>query len=160
MNEPETCWSCNSTAKTVDENDQAWCDDCGQPWDQWHSAVRAGQAEHTHMVTEAIREERERQVCSEGFSPEHDDHYKRDELARAAACYVMPARFRAGRIDVWPRSQMTWKPTPNDRIRELRKAAALIVAEIERLERMEVDTSSEDRLDAETGMTEDERRAL
>jgi len=35
----------------------------------------------------------------------------------------------------WPWHPLQWKPTPKDRVRELVKAGALIVAEIERLQR-------------------------
>lgn len=38
---------------------------------------------------------------------------------------------------MWPFSQEWWKPTPDDRIRELAKAGALIAAEIDRLQRMQ-----------------------
>lgn len=37
----------------------------------------------------------------------------------------------------WPWHPKWWKPTPDDRIRELAKAGALIAAEIDRLQRME-----------------------
>lgn len=33
----------------------------------------------------------------------------------------------------WPWDEMLWKPTPDDRIRELAKAGALIATEIDRL---------------------------
>ena len=33
----------------------------------------------------------------------------------------------------WPWNVVWWKPTPDDRIRELAKAGALIAAEIDRL---------------------------
>ena len=37
----------------------------------------------------------------------------------------------------WPWTDDTWKPTPDDRIRELAKAGALIAAEIDRLQRLQ-----------------------
>jgi hypothetical protein len=37
----------------------------------------------------------------------------------------------------WPWDREWWKPTPNNRIRELAKAGALIAAEIDRLQRLE-----------------------
>jgi hypothetical protein len=40
---------------------------------------------------------------------------------------------------VWPFTEHWWKPTPNNRIRELEKAGALIAAEIDRLLRLELD---------------------
>lgn len=80
--------------------------------------------------------ERRRQVESEKWSALHDDFHDRDELARAAACYAMPARFRRTRRNgLWGFEGGWWKPTPKDRIRELVKAGALIAAEIDRLQR-------------------------
>jgi hypothetical protein len=86
----------------------------------------------------SIVDERIRQIEVEGWTSEHDDKYERDELARAAACYavgeMIPDASTGG--TVWPWSEDGWKPTwPTDRRRELVKAGALIVAEIERLDR-------------------------
>ena len=81
--------------------------------------------------------ERQRQIEKEGRTTEHDDLHQSDELARVAACYAMPIFYRT-RIFLstyWPWHYSWWKPTPDDRIRELVKAGALIVAEIERLQR-------------------------
>ena len=96
---------------------------------------------------ELINEERERQINEEGWTPEHDDEHKDNQLANAAATYAMDANCRDGltrlvydcEIDgippTWPWDEKWWKPTPDDRIRELVKAGALIAAEIERLHR-------------------------
>ena len=90
-----------------------------------------------------IKEERLRQINFEGFSPRHDDCYTKDELAKAAACYALPKRCRnpywgkSGKLlpHYWPWAERYWKPSPDDRIRELAKAGALIAAEIDRLQR-------------------------
>jgi hypothetical protein len=87
-----------------------------------------------------ITAERDRQVSAEGWSQEHDDAHDYGELARAAAMYATPKAFRPDRTHAgvpfgWPWDAKFWKPTPDDRIRELVKAGALIVAEIERLRR-------------------------
>lgn len=76
--------------------------------------------------------ERRRQIETEGWTPEHDDLHSTQELAFAAACY---ATADAGDPPpaVWPWRLSWWKPT--DRRRNLVKAAALILAEIERLDR-------------------------
>jgi hypothetical protein len=39
--------------------------------------------------------------------------------------------------DEWPFDRSWYKPTPENRIRELEKAGALIAAEIDRLQRLE-----------------------
>ena len=86
----------------------------------------------------SIVDERIRQIEVEGWTPEHDDEHEMGELARAAACYAVGEMIadEATGGSVWPWSDDWWKPTwPIDRRRELVKAGALIVAEIERLDR-------------------------
>lgn len=91
-----------------------------------------------------IAAERKRQVEAEGYTPEHDDEHVRGDLAVAAACYATQAnqglyesgeKARECMLRFWPWDAKWWKPTPGDRVRELVKAGALIVAEIERLQR-------------------------
>ena len=82
--------------------------------------------------------ERLRQVDDEGWSPEHDDQHAVGELAAAAACYCHPEPCMDDTRGVpfsWPWVRRWWKPT--DRRRDLVKAGALILAEIERLDRIE-----------------------
>lgn len=87
--------------------------------------------------------ERHRQVSSEGWTPEHDDEHVNDEIAAMAAFYAMPPGARD-----WPASETGygdtlgeaikpdgWDDKAGDRRRELVKAGALIIAEIERLDR-------------------------
>jgi len=84
-------------------------------------------------ITPAERDvlaERQRQQKIEGFNAAHDDAYRNDELSRAAICYALGG---AGMGDFWPWPIEWWKPT--DRRRDLVKAGALIIAEIERLDR-------------------------
>jgi hypothetical protein len=83
--------------------------------------------------------ERRRQVEVEGWAPEHDDEHSCGELAMAASCYANPApsieKFPSGATapEGWPWPALWWKP--GDRRRGLVKAGALILAEIERLDR-------------------------
>lgn len=81
--------------------------------------------------------ERRRQVEAEGWTQEHDGLHSTQELAFAAACY---ATADAGDPPpaVWPWHLSWWKPT--DRRRNLVKAGALILAEIERLDRARGET--------------------
>lgn len=89
----------------------------------------------------AVADERVRQIHGEGFSPSHDDKYTAGDLARAAACYARaaahpgPVTKDMGVPDDWPWPEHWWRPA--SRRRCLEKAGALIVAEIERLERAE-----------------------
>lgn len=91
-----------------------------------------------------IADERLRQVQEEGWSPEHDDEHAGGEMADAAACYAASSVslkrevvFRGERMgvwrNVWPFAHSWWKP--KSRRRDLVRAAALIVAEIERIDR-------------------------
>jgi hypothetical protein len=89
-------------------------------------------------LTAAARDvlaERERQISTKGWTPEHDDVHDTGELARAAACYADPriAFFTVGGYFVWPWDSTWWKPS--DRRRNLIKAGALILAEVERFDR-------------------------
>lgn len=83
-----------------------------------------------------IAAERQRQIETEGWTPEHDDTHTKCEMACAAACYVLwtEAYPNPGEPPPdWPWDANWWKPTHYRR--DLVKAGALIVAEIERLDR-------------------------
>ena len=98
-------------------------------------------------ISQAARDvlaERQRQVSAEGWDDINDDCNDRAELAQAAACYALsgtPAdeavfihgRWKDPRDLFWPWDRAWWKPT--NRRRDLDKAGALILAEIERLDR-------------------------
>ncbi|HHJ4286645.1 ead/Ea22-like family protein [Klebsiella pneumoniae] len=78
--------------------------------------------------------ERQRQVTAEGWTAERDDGYQNSELADAAACYAIHAHNQGFSTPAhWPWSQDWWKQTSPRR--DLVKAGALILAEIERLDR-------------------------
>ena len=85
-----------------------------------------------------IAAERERQVSKEGWTEAHDDEHTDGCLAHAAGGYALADRYRGEVPRHWPFDEENWKPTPDDRVRELVKAGALIVAEIERIRRAEV----------------------
>lgn len=86
---------------------------------------------------ELIGAERQRQVDVEGWTPAHDDEHDDHQLSEAAAAYALGVREAVGldgqRVRLWPWDAGAFKPTA--RIRDLVKAGALIVAEIERLQR-------------------------
>ena len=90
--------------------------------------------------------ERQRQVTAELWSFKHDDQYKNTELAFAASCYAFHAAAASWDLEddgipydshpvpkQWPWDPSWWKPT--DARRDLVKAGALILAEIERIDR-------------------------
>ncbi|NIP90061.1 MAG: hypothetical protein GWN84_10315 [Gammaproteobacteria bacterium] len=108
----------------------------------------------------AIAEERERQIAAEGWTLNHDDSHIHGELAMAAGWYALNATshqysdfgsvahpssaayplFR-GQFSAyqWPWNVGWWKP--KDARRDLIRAGALIVAELERLDRAEASQS-------------------
>ena len=80
--------------------------------------------------------ERQRQKTIEGWTPEHDDEHCNGELAMAAVCYINETgtvNRNGGKPWGWPWDASWWKP--NARRRNLVKAGALILAEIERIDR-------------------------
>jgi hypothetical protein len=86
---------------------------------------------------ELIAEERDRQISVEGFTAERDKDYTDNELAWAAATYALPSNANTPkfkRVHLWPWAKVWWKPSPDERVKELVKAGALIAAEIDRLQ--------------------------
>ncbi len=86
-----------------------------------------------------IAKERTRQVEEEGWTAAHDNNHSNEELALASVCYALDyARGRRGVIpEQWTWDEEYWKPTPDDYIKQLTKAGALIVAEIDRLHKFD-----------------------
>lgn len=116
-------------------------------------SARAREADAAAGQTAAARDvlaERERQKAIEGWTPEHDDEHANDQMALAAVCYADPCpqlmwrQFQLSRNPLqsfkvpklWPWDPEWWKP--KDRRRNLVRAAALLLAEIERLDRSAV----------------------
>lgn len=91
---------------------------------------------------ERIAAERQRQIEVEGYTAEHDRQLA-GQLALAAASYALQ-HMRRMRLNLpydpeveppheWPWHPRYWKPTPDDRVKELTKAGALIAAAIDDL---------------------------
>ncbi|MGZ2915287.1 hypothetical protein [Pseudomonas aeruginosa] len=102
-----------------------------------HRTDQAGQVPQAWLDVQA---ERRRQVEAEGWTPEHDDAHSHGEMARAAACYALagssaPNDGTAALLVslACPWDEQWWKPTTTRR--DLVKACALGLAEIERLDR-------------------------
>jgi hypothetical protein len=92
---------------------------------------------HNSKAVQDVLAERHRQISSEGWTLEHDDKYCKDELADAAVCYACCEGGRAPGYPpmMWPWSVDWWKP--KDRRSNLIRATALLIAELERLDRQE-----------------------
>lgn len=90
---------------------------------------------------DVLREKR-RQIDEEGFTPGHDDEVNHHgSLARAAACYAWPQADHIERAEKvatpptgWPWPAKWWKPKAYRR--NLVRAAALLIAEIDRIDRL------------------------
>ncbi|MFK0875504.1 hypothetical protein ACIUW1_11720 [Pseudomonas aeruginosa] len=89
-----------------------------------------------------VQAERRRQITAEGWTPEHDDEHDGGQIAQAAGCYALhaggigtdwPDGRQNGSALFWPWDKDWWKPTTPRR--DLVKACALALAEIERLDR-------------------------
>lgn len=117
-----------------------------------HPPALGGIVQEEWRPTQAVQDvvaERQRQIEKEGWPPDHDDEHSDGALADAGACYAMTERATAKVDDLflaatnqnrlsdypyeWPFDAEWWKP--KDRRRNLIRAAALILAEIERLDR-------------------------
>lgn len=75
-----------------------------------------------------IAKERKRQIKKLGYDKEYDSKYKQNLLGEAAAAY---ATTDPDRKEFWPWNESYWKPTPENRVKELIKAGALIAAAID-----------------------------
>ena len=84
-----------------------------------------------------IAAERRRQIEAEGWTPEHDDAHKGGGMAFAAAAYAAHAHggpAMSGSLWRWTGWASKWFKPKNARA-DLVRAGALVVAEIERLDR-------------------------
>ncbi|HCF3848854.1 TPA: hypothetical protein NID21_000716 [Pseudomonas aeruginosa] len=119
-----------------------------QPYDEskLHSAIAAmiaaAPGKEVPQAWIDVQEERRRQITAEGWTPEHDDEHADGQMAQAAGCYALhaggigtdwPDGRQNGAALFWPWDKDSWKPTTPRR--DLVKACALALAEIERLDR-------------------------
>lgn len=99
---------------------------------------------HAMQALHDVMAERHRQMMVEGWSAKHDDEHGDGAMAVAAACYAIADQraIQVATVDLlklwqwtgWAR--MWWKP--KDKRRNLVRAAALLLAEIERMDRADV----------------------
>ena len=116
------------------------------------TAINMTRLEVPEMAQRVISE-RKRQIEIEGYTPLQDDFWTSGQLAMAASCYATPYIYRylssywdslhhIERCHLWPEDFFPemYKPEKNNsseaRIRVLEKSGALILAEMERLQRI------------------------
>lgn len=111
-------------------------------------AAQAAPAVPGTTASRDVLAERQRQISVEGWTPEHDDEHNGGELSAAAASYAIEANAlldgmrpdaTRGAPFCWQWDPAWWKPSADPR-RNLVKAGALILAEIERLDRAALTT--------------------
>lgn len=97
---------------------------------------RSRQLPQKKTIINEIKAERSRQITEELYTHKRDDNYTQGELSLAAACYASPiyisTPFGGKNLPVWPWLNGMKRKTRRE---DLVRAAALIVAEIERLDR-------------------------
>ncbi len=82
---------------------------------------------------ERIQKERQRQLEEEKWDADRDDQYVKGQLAAAGFAYEMATENNKNMPIFWPWAGIWWKPTTQTR--NLEKAGALYLAEIDRLKR-------------------------
>ncbi|HIE2293229.1 TPA: hypothetical protein ACXK43_001310 [Pseudomonas aeruginosa] len=144
------CHDCNWTGPEPDEDKcpgcagencmAAACPECGGRYDLVAEANITAPAGQVPQAWLDVQAERRRQITAEGWTPEHDDEHDNGEMARAAACYALagssaPSDGTAALLVslAWPWDEQWWKPSTARR--DMVKACALGLAEIERLDR-------------------------
>lgn len=98
-------------------------------------------------VLDEVKRERIKQI-EQGWTLVHDDEHKDGEIALAAACYALESANQCPLgifKQIWPWDNEFWKPRA--RRRNLIRATALLVAEIERLDRVARADRAEDLTD-------------
>lgn len=88
---------------------------------------------HESKALQDVASERQRQIEEEGWTPQHDDEHGDGSLACAASCYACAAAGLSDAERDWPWGENDFKTASPRRM--LVKAGALILAEIERLDR-------------------------
>ncbi|MEO1024041.1 MAG: hypothetical protein AAFX07_00625 [Pseudomonadota bacterium] len=140
---------------------EAWGDEnpIDADFDSWiDRAIDAGWFDPDDLSPGArdVLAERERQETKEGWTLAHDDQHSNGQLALAADSYCFNAAlyqhlndaidnrvYRSTPVPInWPFDGERWKPkSPRE---DLVRAAALIIAEIERLDRAAARAAADD----------------
>ncbi|KPR55654.1 hypothetical protein AN672_10470 [Citrobacter freundii] len=93
-------------------------------------------------ATSDVLAERQRQTSVKGYTTQQDDTYIEGELAAAAISYIEPLAAE----EYWPADWHDDSFKPSDYRRNLVKACALLIAEIERIDRQSEGSNDEPRI--------------
>lgn len=104
-----------------------------QAWQGWKARADLLAPAPTVAALDVLAE-RIRQITVEAWTPAHDDLYCAAELPRAAAAYILNGTNDDAPY-IWPFAAKWWKP--KDARANYVRAAALILAEIERIDRQQ-----------------------
>lgn len=95
----------------------------------------------SHDILVEVADERRRQIVEKGFTPTHDDQLTEYELTQAAICHAASPEAGEPIEEAWPFDTPFNMPGS---VREgLIQACALLVAEIERLDRLDARTTEQ-----------------
>jgi hypothetical protein len=91
------------------------------------------------QAAQDVLAERQRQIDAEGWTPEHDDKHATGSMAVAAACYALSSAgwHETALWEIWPKRWGLCWLKPKGRRHDLVRAGALVLAELERLDRAE-----------------------
>ena len=124
-------------------------------WQAWQAATKvaagpaAPESAEPSAAARDVLAERKRQIDAEGWTPEHDDKYRDDELSMAAVCYANTSGAGGCSPNGWPWPEEWWKPSTARR--NLVKAGALIIAEVERIDRLATSSAAKGASDGNLG---------
>ncbi|HGO9713999.1 hypothetical protein SOJ65_12950 [Pseudomonas aeruginosa] len=116
---------------------------------EWCGPLAAATGRSVPQAWLDVQAERRRQVEAENWTPEHDDQHSDGQMAQAAGCYALhaggigtdwPGGIRNGSALFWPWDEEWWKP--KSARENLVRAGALVLAEIERLDRSATEQGS------------------
>ena len=90
-----------------------------------------------------VVQEREKQINVKGYQEVWDDRYPAGLMAKAAIAFIHSSNGNPHWRDYWP---INWKPAnPKGPRQDLVRAAALLIAEIDRIDRAEARINTDGR---------------
>ena len=135
VHSPHNCWGVSGpTPWNTYYGSREHARDAADILNAAYAAGREGERAEMTAAARDVLAERARHITAEGWSLEHDDRHEDGSMANAAAVYALSSVGLRGYAEkLWPWEWNWWKP--KDRRTDLVRSGALILAEIERLDR-------------------------